>query len=113
MEARVALLEGDSSRATELLRALRPSAPRATLTWGPFESLGSEHLLLARLLLATGNPKDAERVATRLDAAEPVIFLLYLHASLVLREDAAEKMRNEALAAHYRRRLGILEGFRR
>jgi tetratricopeptide (TPR) repeat protein len=108
MEARVALLEGDTARAVSMLRALRPSEPRSTLTWGTFEALGAERLLLARLLLANGKPSEAERVAAQLDAAEPVIYLLYLRPSLELRIAAAQRMDDQALAARYERRLAGL-----
>jgi hypothetical protein len=108
MEARATLLAGDTARAVEMLRALRPIHPRNTLTWGLFEALANERMLLARTLLARGAAREAERVASQLDAPEPVTHVLFLRQSLMLRREAAERMQDRALATLYQRRVESL-----
>ena len=103
--ARLSLAEGDTAGAVHQLRALRPVSPRAELTWQPWASLAGERLLLARLLLARGEAREAVQVAGQLDAAEPVVHLLYLRPSLTLRLRAARMMRDDRLAERYERRL--------
>jgi serine/threonine-protein kinase len=66
--AHLALAEGDTAKATQLLERLRPSAPRPSLTWSPWESLGYEWLTLARLLEAQGDSAGAARVAAIAEA---------------------------------------------
>jgi tRNA A-37 threonylcarbamoyl transferase component Bud32 len=105
MTARLALLRGDTARATVLLLSLRPSAPSVALAWGFWEALGSERIALARLLQAKGWSAEALRVAEEFDHPEPITYLLYLPASLRIRVAAARKLGDEASARRYERRL--------
>lgn len=109
MAARLTLAEGDTMRAIQQLHALRPTAPRGELAWQPWESLAGERMLLAQLLLARGEAQEADQVAGQLDAAEPVVHLLYLRPSLTIRLQAARMMQNDRLAARYQARLRRLE----
>jgi hypothetical protein len=108
MAARLSLAEGDTAGALRQLRALRPTAPRVELAWQPWASLAGERLLLGELLLARGDAQGALRVAGQLDAAEPVVYLLYLRPSLTLRWRAARMMRDDRLAERYEHRLRAL-----
>ena len=106
--ARLALLEGDTSEAVGRLRELAPSAPRYDIAWQPWEALAGERMLLAELLHARGDFQEAIRVATQLDAGEPVVHLLYLRPSLSLRVRAAGAMGDAKLTSLYERRLSKL-----
>jgi hypothetical protein len=107
--AQAVLARGDSSAALERLRALVPTAEDwSALVWNPWESLGQERLLLARLLLARGEALAALQVASNFDAPAPVTYLPYLPASLSLRIEAAERLGNARLVQQLRRRQGAL-----
>ncbi len=108
LEAHGALAEGDTARAILLLRRLRPTAPSDSITWEPWESLGWERLTLARLLAGVGEPAEALRVASSLDATQPVAYLLYLRASLELRSELARRVGRPALAESLLARLRAL-----
>ena len=84
LAARVALAAGDTAAALAGLSELRPSAPPSDIGWAPWETLGAERLLLARLRLARGDTTGARLVASGFDAAAP-IDLLYLRPSLEVR----------------------------
>jgi Tfp pilus assembly protein PilF len=103
--ARLTLLEGDSANALRMLQSLTPNARRAELAWQPWESLGPERMALAELLFARGQLEDARRVATMIDATEPLTYPLYLRESLALRARIAQAMKNQWLIVEYRRRL--------
>jgi serine/threonine protein kinase len=107
--ARLHVLEGDTTAALEILKTLKPRARRVALGWWPWESLGPERLLLAQLLHSRGHFEEAHRVATYLDATEPIGYPMYLRPSLELRERAATKSGNKRLAEQYRQRLRRLE----
>ncbi|MFL5630698.1 MAG: protein kinase domain-containing protein [Gemmatimonadaceae bacterium] len=109
--ARLALLEGDTITSLRMLHSLAPTAKRSEIEWQPWESLGLERLTLAQLLYSRGDLHEALRVATMLDATEPVIYPLYLRESLALRIRIAEGMKNKSLAEEYRRRLARLSAF--
>jgi hypothetical protein len=102
------VLSGDTLGAIALLRGLAPRAPAIDLTWGEWESLAGERLLLARLLLARGEAREALRVAATHDHPQPIENLLYLPASLVVRREAASRLGLDRLAAEYRERLEAL-----
>jgi serine/threonine protein kinase/tetratricopeptide (TPR) repeat protein len=108
--ARLPLLEGDTAAAITQLRALTPSATRQGIAWEPWESLGPERMLLAKLLRARGDCAGAGKVAAQLDATEPLAYPLYLRGSLDLRVRCASDMGDASLAAHYHRRLRSLVG---
>ncbi|HJS47323.1 MAG TPA: hypothetical protein VJ773_04955, partial [Gemmatimonadales bacterium] len=80
----VSLAAGDSAGALAGLSDLRPGAPPRDIGWAPWETLGAERLLLARLRLARGDTTGARFVASGFDAAAP-IDLLYLRPSLEVR----------------------------
>ena len=110
LSARVALARGDTASALEQLRGLVPTADDGTaLAWNPWEALGGERLLLARLLLARGEARGALQVASNFDAPSPVTYLPYLPASLELRIEAAERLGDRKLAERLNRRRLVLE----
>ena len=109
IEARLQLVEGDSGGAIAALRVLRPSGARRDIAWRPWEGLGLERLLLAELLLARGEHEEAARVASQLDATEPVPYLLYLRRSIELRRTIAQTSGNGGMEAHYTKRLKQLD----
>ncbi len=106
---RMHLLEGDTTAALAILGTLRPLARRAALGWWPWESLGPERLLHAQLLYNRGRFEEALRVATYLDATEPIGYPMYLRPSLELRARVAAKLGNERLADQYLERLRKLD----
>ncbi|HEX6626844.1 MAG TPA: serine/threonine-protein kinase [Gemmatimonadaceae bacterium] len=105
MTARLTLVEGDSTRAVQMLRNLIPNATRAEIVWQPWESLGPERMALAEVLYARGELEDARRVATLLDATEPLTYPLYLRQSLMLRLRVAQAINNKRLIDEYQTRL--------
>jgi DNA-binding SARP family transcriptional activator/tetratricopeptide (TPR) repeat protein len=108
MEARVALLRGDTARALSLLQALKPTARPADV-WTPWESLAGERMALAELLYAAGRYEEAIRVASTLDApARPAADLIQLPASLALRLRAARRIGDAGLERRARDRLRTL-----
>jgi tetratricopeptide (TPR) repeat protein len=108
LAARVALARGDSSGALERLRRLVPTADDVALVWNPWEGLGAERLLLARLLLARGEAVAALQVASNFDAPSAVTYLPYLPASLELRAKAAARLGDEKLVNRLRQRQRVL-----
>jgi len=110
LAARLALLRGDTTAAIQRLLRLRPSAPRLDITWGVWESLGSERLLLAQLLMAREEYALALRIADGFDHAQPAIYLVYLPASLALRAEAGERLGRPQLAQQFGRKLVALGG---
>jgi tRNA A-37 threonylcarbamoyl transferase component Bud32 len=106
--ARLVLLRGDTASAIGLLRSLHPIAPSPGLSWGFWEALGGERLMLAELLHARGQDAEALRVAEEFDHPDPVVYLLYIPASLRIRAAAARGLGDEASALRYERRLHSL-----
>ena len=106
--ARLKLLQGDSASALGMLRSLTPNAKRAEIAWQPWESLGPERIALAELLYARGEREEALRVASMLDATEPLTYPLYLRHSLELRVRIAQAMKRRDLINQYRSRLDRL-----
>ncbi|MEZ0335644.1 MAG: hypothetical protein ACAI18_16735, partial [Gemmatimonadales bacterium] len=104
MAARLLLARGDTAAAIETLRALLPVAPMGPLIWGYWEPLSAERLLLARLLLATGRPAEAMRVAETFDGPRSGTDLAFLPHSLDLRREAAQRMGDRAKDAALARR---------
>ena len=103
--AMLLILKGDSAAATRELLTLKPTARRNDIAWQPWESLATERMLLAELLLARGEARASIEVATLIDAPEPVANLYYLRPSLQLRARAAELLRDASLIKSYRARL--------
>jgi hypothetical protein len=110
MNARAALLDGDTVGAIAQLQKLPMVAPRDSLLWLYFEPLAPDRLTLARLLLATGRPAEALAHASAFDHQQPVVFLAFLRPSLELRAQAAEQLGNASRAAAFRARLRALGG---
>jgi tetratricopeptide (TPR) repeat protein len=106
--ARLGLLHGDSAGAVVRLRAVLASAPQADLDWGVGASLAPERLLLARLLLARGQPRDAILAAGVFDHPVPIAFLPFLAASLDLRARAAAQLGEAREVRRYEARLAAL-----
>jgi tRNA A-37 threonylcarbamoyl transferase component Bud32 len=106
--ARLALLQGDTAAAIGRLRAALSVGRRDDLDWGVGESLAPDRLLLANLLLAGGQPREATSVAALFDQPAPAAFLPYLPASLTLRHRAALAMGRDNEARIYERRLASL-----
>ena len=109
LSAHVALADGDTTSAIQQLFDLAPSAPRGELIY-PWESLGLERLLLARLLLATGRAAEAGTVAATFDSpgAVNLVYPLFLPSSLEVRLDAARVLNNQVLVEEIEARLSAL-----
>jgi len=105
MAARLYVLRGDTARALSVLAALRTVGTPIDLSWELWAPRAEERLLLARLLLARREYQEALRVASVFDHAQPVAFLSYVPASLVVRLRAAEHLGRRDLVARYRERL--------
>jgi tetratricopeptide (TPR) repeat protein/tRNA A-37 threonylcarbamoyl transferase component Bud32 len=88
MAARVAIAEGDTLRALQLLEAIHPFGRRADLEWDFEKGLPRERLLLAELLLARGDHQRAIEVAKGFEL-EPQVYVLYMPRSLEIRAEAA------------------------
>ncbi|MGH7718426.1 MAG: protein kinase domain-containing protein [Gemmatimonadaceae bacterium] len=108
LSARLAVLLADSTRALAYLRTISPHATPREISWGFWEPLAGERLLLSELLMARHEYEEALRVADGFDHPQPIVYLLYLPASLRLRIDAAEKLGRSEAAARYRNRLQAL-----
>jgi hypothetical protein len=108
MLAQAALARSDSAEALRRLGALAPTAPRRRLASDWWESLAGERLALAELLLERGQFAEALRVASIFDSPTPVIYLIYLPASLSVRLRAAQALGEAALAERFRARLVAL-----
>jgi hypothetical protein len=106
--ARIALLDGDSAGAIRGLRAGLGVGRRELLEWDVGESLAPERLLLARLLLASGQPEEAIAVAAAFDHPAPAAFLPFLPVSLTLRRQAALQAGRREEAKRYQVRLEAL-----
>jgi serine/threonine-protein kinase len=107
--ARLTLLEGDTIRAVALLREVVPAGDSRHIEWGVQEPFGAERLLLAQLLLARGEPGPSIEAAMHLDGPRPIIYLMFLRESLLVRLRAAERLGRSALATEYRERLTRLQ----
>ncbi|NNM05850.1 MAG: protein kinase [Gemmatimonadetes bacterium] len=109
LQGHVALARGDTTDAIDLLWSLRPAYPGNDLTYGIWEVLPYERLLLAQLLLAKNRFHDALDVAGAFDHPGPTAFLFFLPQSLAVRADAAAAMGWDDQAEVYKERL---EGLR-
>jgi tRNA A-37 threonylcarbamoyl transferase component Bud32/tetratricopeptide (TPR) repeat protein len=107
-EARLAVLRGDTTQAIARLKALRPAADPAWITWDLFESAASERLLLAQLQLATGDAAGALTTAKAFDSPRSQVNQLYLAESLRIRLRAAEQLGRGADRSRIEARLRAL-----
>jgi hypothetical protein len=109
LRARAILVSGDTTEALRQLRSLTATArSQAELTWNPWESLPGERLLLAQVLLRRDRMDEAFQVASNFDSPVPIVYLMYLPASLSLRIHAAEQLGEPRLAQLSRTRLARL-----
>jgi hypothetical protein len=102
---RLALGRRDTAGAIAALRAIRSVATPADLLWEYPAAYAEERVLLARLLLARGEPAAAIVVAEVLDHGWPVAFTAYVPASLTVRAQAARALGSSRDAAAYAARL--------
>ena len=110
VQAHIALANGDSARALALVRPLVAAAARGDeIVWDEAWPMGAERLMLARLLLARGNPAEAIQVANVLDSPAASIHPLYLRASLEVRLNAAVALRDRTLESRIRERIRRLQ----
>ncbi len=106
--ANLALVRGDSAEAIRLLSSVRPAGAAHSISWGLWEPAAAERLSLARLLLARHDFQAAIRVADTFDHSQPAVDLIFLPASLMVRVQAAEGLRNPKLQRRYREQLSLL-----
>lgn len=107
VDAHLAVARADTALAIDLLRNLRSNAPLDALEGDLFESLAPERILLASLLLATRQYREAYDVATVFDHGE-LMFGAFVAHSLVIRCAAARGLGDRAGAESCRRRLESL-----
>jgi hypothetical protein len=107
--AHLALAESDTVRAVRLLDDLAPNVRRGSLIY-PWESLGVERLLHARLLLAQGLYAEAYREAGTFDSpgAANILFPVFLPASLQIRLMAARELGDQGAVERMNSRLRAL-----
>ncbi len=110
MDAHVALADGDTTLAIQRLGSLTPTGSRELLQ-RPWESLGLERLMLARLLLAREHYAEAQTVAASFDSpgATNIINTLFLPAILEIRRDAAMALDAQAAVRSIEGRISALQ----
>ena len=108
LDARLALLDGDSVEATDRLRAELGWGRREAIAWELGEALAPDRLLLAQLLLARHQPTEALAAAGVFDHPAPITFLPFLPASLAIRAQAALATGRNEEAQRYHSRLAAL-----
>jgi hypothetical protein len=92
-----ALARTDTTKALHAFAALKPRAPATAVQGTLWESLASERLTYARLLLATGSAAAAHRVASVFDQPGLYVNPLFARPSLELRIMAARSLGDEKL----------------
>jgi tetratricopeptide (TPR) repeat protein len=97
VDAYLALARRDTTAALKAFGALAPRAPRSVLDNSLWEPLATERLVYARLLLATGSPATAHRVASMFDQPGFYLNTLFLRPSLEIRVEAARVLGRESL----------------
>jgi len=105
LRAHLALASGDTARAVALLSALRVHADQQQLVYSPWQTLGFERLLLARLLAARHDDSGVLQTCASLESSQPIVFLLYRFDCDTLRAAAAERLGDRELARRVRSRL--------
>ena len=108
LAARTALAAGDTAQALAALATLTPTEGRTNLEWYPWSSLGWENVAHAQLLLRAGRYLEAERVASVMDSPASVPLVMYVPASLTVREAAARALGRRDQAEQFARRLAAL-----
>jgi tetratricopeptide (TPR) repeat protein len=108
LDARLALLQGDTAGTITALQAVLGAGPQRDLDWGIGASLAADRLLLARLLLARREWREAILSATVFDHPIPAVFVPFVPASLEVRRTAAEALGETREARTYKDRLAAL-----
>ncbi len=107
VHAQLAARAGDPP--IERLRLLlSPRGGPGDIQWELWASRANERLALAQLYLERQEFREALQVAANFDSPQPVIYPLYLSASLVIRLQAADALGDGRLAQWYRSRLRSL-----
>jgi serine/threonine-protein kinase len=107
--AYLARARADSSLALRLFAELQPTADHRQLEGSLWESLATERLAHAELLLARGQPATAHRVASTFDQPSILIHELFLRRSLELRQRAARSLSDATLERRAAARLSSLQ----
>jgi hypothetical protein len=92
LSARLALAQGDTTRALSLLERLAPGVPQRDLRWNPLLAFAHERMLRVRIYEARGETKRAEELAASFDSPASYGLLLYLPESLHRRGTLAERL---------------------
>ena len=108
LAARVSLLARDTAGAITRLAALSYPVPPDSLDWELAPTLAPERALLSELLLARHRFAEAHAVATMLDHPGPLMCVVFLPRSLVVRYRAAVAAGRRDAANRYRQRLADL-----
>jgi hypothetical protein len=108
LEARRALLSGDSAAALRQLQALSPQDTRTEIQWDLFAPLTAERLETVRLLLAAGRLREALEATRALDHLQPLANLLYQHQAAELRLEVAKRLGDDGEVRAARARLEAL-----
>lgn len=93
LNARLALLAGDTASAVRHLQEALRRAPWWISPWAPLASAAPERMLLAKLLLARGQPDAAERWLNSFGRVDAIGDLLYVNQVRVLRARSDEPPR--------------------
>ena len=103
LRAHAALLDADTAAAIAQLSA--PIQPAEDVAWTMWQSGAAGQVLLAKLLLATGDAEGAARVARGLDGIQSVLYLMHLPEAWTIRLAAAEQLGDGATAERFRTKL--------
>ncbi len=95
----------DTTAALRAFGALSPRVPTSVLQGSLWELLASERLVYARLLLASGQPAFAHRIASMFDQPGHYLNPLFLRPSLEIRAEAARRLGDERLRREAESRL--------
>jgi hypothetical protein len=108
--AHLAVANGDTAMALQILVELTPNAPHYSHLQRAFESLGYERLVRARLLLGQGKLVEARAVAAGFDSpgAASIVFPIFLPASLELRLRIGRALGDHLAVRRIRERLILL-----
>ena len=105
----VMLARGDTAGAFTALTSLVPARMSGDmLKWDEGTPLGLERLRLARMVHQRGEHRRAIEIANVFDSAWPMVYPLFIPASLELRAEAADALGESRLASQFRARLAVL-----
>jgi len=106
--AYIARARGDTTLALRLFSELEPTADHRQVENSLWESLATERLAYAELLLAHGEAAEAHRIASTFDHPHVLIHDLFLRPSLDVRRRAARALGDAALERQAAARLDWL-----